>query len=405
MADEIDYNPAPVDPAVDPEVGNLPSEVESGFYDNTPIPVDPTVDPYANPIESGFPPLSEIDQGPAATDAAAGIQRFDDGSFIQTFDDGSVITGDATGNVKSTPAPSENPYNQFNTGTFTGPLFNTNSDSATITEALRVLARQQQSISSQRKQINNADWRVRLRLAPQSTYLYNAPNPGPLLQPLQVTDGVIFPYTPQISTAYKANYSTYDLTHSNYRGYFYQNSYVDVITINAMFTAQSTSEANYLLGVITFFKAVTKMFYGQDAQRGSPPPLTYLSGLGQYQFNEHPCLVQSFNYSLPNDVDYIRAGSGLNVGIDLSNQRSKQTVSTNSLFGSLNRLASVFLNKGALPNVPSPPILGQNTNATYVPTKLEIQLTLLPVQSRNQVSKQFSVKEFANGNLIKGGFW
>jgi hypothetical protein len=29
----------------------------------------------------------------------------------------------------------------------------------------------------------------------------------------------------------------------------------------------------------------------------------------------------------------------------------------------------------------------------------------LPVQSRQQVSNQFSVKDFANGNLLKGGFW
>ena len=42
---------------------------------------------------------------------------------------------------------------------------------------------------------------------------------------------------------------------------------------------------------------------------------------------------------------------------------------------------------------------------TYVPTKLEIQLTLLPIQTRQQVSKQFSLKGFANGDLIKGGFW
>jgi hypothetical protein len=48
--------------------------------------------------------------------------------------------------------------------------------------------------------------------------------------------------------------------------------------------------------------------------------------------------------------------------------------------------------------------LGLNS-PTYVPTKMEISITLLPIQSRQQVSKQFSVKEFANGNLIKGGFW
>jgi len=269
--------------------------------------------------------------------------------------------------------------------------------------ALRDQARQQQTLAQQRRQINNGDWRVRLRLAPQSKYLYNSPTPG-IMQPLQVTDGVLFPYTPTINTVYRANYNQYDLTHSNYRGYFYQNSAVDAITLTAMFTAQDTSEANYLLAVITFLKSATKMFYGQDAERGAPPPMVYLTGLGEYQFNEHPCLIQSFTYNLPGDVDYIRAGTANNVGVNLISRRDRQSVSTNSVFGSLNRLANAFLTKGALPNVPSPPSLGLN-RPTYVPTKLEISLTLLPTQSRQQVSKQFSVKEFANGNLIKGGFW
>jgi hypothetical protein len=267
----------------------------------------------------------------------------------------------------------------------------------------RQRARQQQSISSQRKQSNNGDWRVRIRLAPQSKYLYNAPQPG-ILQPLTVTDGVIFPYTPTISTAYKANYSPYDLTHSNYRGYFYSNSNVDPITVTGIFTAQDTSEANYLLAVIHFFRSATKMFYGQDAERGAPPPMVYLTGLGEYQFNEHSCLIQNFTYSLPNDVDYIRAGSPGNQGVNLTTRRDRQTVATNGVFGSLNRLAAAFLTKGAISGPPSPPTLGLN-RPTYVPTKLEISVTLLPVQSRQQVSKQFSVKEFANGNLLRGGFW
>jgi hypothetical protein len=182
------------------------------------------------------------------------------------------------------------------------------------------------------------------------------PSPG-ILQPLKITDGVIFPYTPTITTAYKANYSNYDLTHSNYRGYFYQNSYVDPIQINATFTAQNTAEANYLLAVIQFFRSVTKMFYGQDAQRGAPPPLTYLTGLGEFQFNEHPCVVSQFNYTLPADVDYIRAGSPNQLGTNQISQRDRQTVSTGSLFGGLNRLAAALLTKGAIPNAPAPPRL------------------------------------------------
>ncbi len=277
--------------------------------------------------------------------------------------------------------------------------------SAAQVQALRDQARQQQTIRDQRQnKAQSGDWRVRLRLAPTSTYLYNAADCGPVLQPLRITDGVIFPYTPNIDMAYKANYSQYDLTHSNYRGYFYQSSAIDAINLKATFTAQDTTEANYLLAVIHFFRSVTKMFYGQDAERGSPPPMTYLSGLGDFQFNEHPCLVSQFNYSLPSDVDYIRAQVSPVNGQDLLRQRDRQTIAGNPLSYAINRLASVGLTKGALDNRFAPPTLGVTT-PTYVPTKMEIQLTLLPTQSRQQVSKQFSVKNFANGNLLKGGFW
>jgi len=281
-------------------------------------------------------------------------------------------------------------------------------EQATIAAATQ-RARNQQAIEVQRKQANEGDWRVRLRLAAGANYLYKDPgiNSEGILWPLSITDGVIFPYTPKISSAYKANYSSSDLTHSNYRGYSYQNSYVDEISINAVFTAQDTTEANYLLAVIHFFRSVTKMFYGQDAQRGAPPPLVFLQGLGEFQYNLHPCVVSSFNYELPNDVDYIRARSTNQAGTSLLQRRDRQTLPTNSLWSSVVRLAnatSTGLQPGALRYPPSVPSLGTNS-PTYVPTKIEIQLSLLPMQSRQQISQQFSLKNFANGNLLKGGFW
>lgn len=279
----------------------------------------------------------------------------------------------------------------------------TSAESAGVIQGLTSNAQSQQTFAIQRRQVNNADWRVRLRLAPESKYLYNAEQPG-ILQPLKVTDGIVFPYTPSINTSYRANYNSYDLTHSNYRGYFYTNSYTDAVQLNGMFTAQDTNEANYLLAVIHFLRSATKMFYGQDAERGSPPPVVYLSGLGEYQFKEHACLIQQFTYNLPADCDYIRAGSPNQVGLNLVGIRDRQDVATNSIFGQLNRLAAAFLTKGGVTEPPAPPTLGKNSPA-YVPTKMEIQITLLPVQSRNQVSKQFSLKGFANGDLIKGGFW
>jgi hypothetical protein len=269
-------------------------------------------------------------------------------------------------------------------------------------------ARKQQTLRNlTQTKAQATDWRVKLRLAPNSTYLYNDPTDPGILSPLSAktgTDGVIFPYTPAIETAYKANYDQYDLTHSNYRGYFYKNSYVDAINMRCTFTAQDTSEANYLLAVIHFFRSVTKMFYGQDAQRGSPPPLVFLSGLGDYQFNEHPCVVSQFNYTLPPDVDYVRAYSTLDMSTNLLDNRTRTSISGNPLSYGINRLLNSGLFSGAIPTTKSPGNL-ETKQPTYVPTKMEISISLLPIQSRQQVSTQFSLKGFANGNLLKGGFW
>jgi hypothetical protein len=269
------------------------------------------------------------------------------------------------------------------------------------------LAQRQAVLEAQRKMSNNGDWRVRLSLAAGADYLYKAPNPG-ILQPLAKTGGVIFPYMPKIETSYKADYDSYSLTHSNYKGYFYKSSYTDSVSLSGTFTAQDTTEANYLLAVIHFFRSVTKMFYGQDAQRGAPPPLVYLTGLGEYQFSAHPCVVSSFTYSLPTDVDYIRANSVNVNGTNLLTRRVRQDLPTDPISGAVKRLQNLFssqgINKGAISDPVAPPTLGKN-NPTYVPTKLEISLTLFPMQTRAQVSQVFSLKSFANGDLIKGGFW
>ena len=276
-------------------------------------------------------------------------------------------------------------------------------------------ARRQTSLSQQRKQANDGDWRFKLSLAPNSTYLYKAAaleqldagqvSAAGIMQPLLYTDGVIFPYTPTISTAYRANYTPYDLTHSNYRGYFYQNSAVEEISLAGTFTAQDTTEANYLLAVIHFFRSVTKMFYGAtDPMRGAPPPVCFLSGLGQYQFNYHPVLVSSFSYNLPNDVDYIRAGSVSNNGTNLTDRRDRGIAAPTTTTAVLGRLLGIKAAPGGMTK-PPPPATLQINSPTYVPTKIDISLTLLPIQSRSDISKIFNLQQYASGSLLKGGFW
>ena len=290
------------------------------------------------------------------------------------------------------------------------------ADEATQTASIVAQAKKQATVQARYKQPGNSDWRVRLSLGPGAQYLYNA-TPAGVLAPLAAnggTDGVIFPYTPSVTTAYSANYEQYDLIHSNYRGLFYKNSRVGDIQLRGTFTAQNTTEANYLLATIHFFRSVTKMFYGQDAERGTPPPICLLNGFGGYQFSDHPVVVSSFNYTLPNDVDYIRTTNPNNFGLDLNNRYnpSGSSLPAGGALAGVYRLLNARPNGlpfGAVIRTPAPnTVVGSvtnNTPASYVPTKMEIDVTLIPVQSRSQVSQQFSLKGFANGDLLKGGFW
>lgn len=329
------------------------------------------------PYFAGFgPPLSKPETT-AAYQPDPTVQTFDDGSSIQTFDDGSTLVTDSEGNVTSTAA---NPGSQG----LGGP-----------TNTTRSTATAQDTANFQTKQ----DWRVRLSLAPSASYLYKAENPG-ILKPLKDTDGVIFPYLPTVNVSYIANYDPQELTHSNYKAYQYRSSSVEQVQIAGDFTAQDTAEANYMLAVIHFFRSVTKMFYGQDQnpKPGTPPPMVFLYGLGDFQFNAHPLVVTSFNYSLPNDVDYIRASAPtLAPGVSTAGY----TTASNSTSPSNTRLSSSGLTTGATTAAPQFQT-DSNSQPTYVPTKMQIQITALPMVTRNDISNNFSLKQYATGQLLRG---
>lgn len=245
------------------------------------------------------------------------------------------------------------------------------------------------------------DWRVKLSLAPGSKYLYNAPSPG-ILAPLKVTNGVVFPYTPQVAVTYSANYGATDIVHNNYKIYQYSNSSVDTVTITCDFTAQDTQEANYLLAVIHFFKSMTKMFYGQDKdpKNGTPPPLCYISGLGSFQFEEHPLAIQSFTYNLPNEVDYIRTATAVAASTTPAGVASATGASNSD--ASAARLQTTGVDSGGVAPPPSFPNDGGSASPTYVPTKIQLVINCIPIMSRNAVSNEFSLQKYATGELMLG---
>ena len=277
------------------------------------------------------------------------------------------------------------------------------------------------------------DWRVRLALSPgaqQAKYLYYSDTPG-ILAPLQGTDGVIFPYTPTINVTYNAGYSSAHPAHTNFKLHQYENSSVDNITISCDFTAQDTEEANYVLAVIHFFRSATKMFYGQDQfpKPGTPPPLVYLFGLGEFQFNAHPMAITNFSYNLPPDVDYIRAGAitaspGASRAPDGNAQKPKKSNPFDAVkdrliqnaVGKLGGTAQTILKK-IIPGgkLAGPDFNGSQTGLsfnstippgtkepTYVPTKIAISITAVPIVSRYDIANRFSVKDYASGKLLNG---
>lgn len=162
------------------------------------------------------------------------------------------------------------------------------------------------------------------------------------------TNGVVFPYNPQISITSAAEYSEVTPTHNNYPFLSYKNSKIDTISIESDWSCETETDAAYYVAAVTFFKTVTKMFYGEGENAGNPPLICRLTGYGTSVFNNVPVVVTYVNVSLPPDVNYINCTS----------------------FG---------------------------TN-TWVPIFSKINLELKPIYNRSELRK-FSLEQYAQGAL------
>lgn len=222
------------------------------------------------------------------------------------------------------------------------------------------------------------DWRVRVGVAPGSGIFYDSGDAG-IMAPLIGTQGVVFPYTPSITTSYTATYGSTKTTHSNYPAYFYDSSEVQAIQLSGDFTVQSAQEGQYLLACIYFFRSATKMFYGAGTNGGNPPPVVFLNGYGSELFPNVPCVVTSFQHTMGADVDYLEI----------------PTVVENPAQLSIDSQNRALANAGYTDGGKGP--------TTRVPTASQLQISLQPIYSRATIA-QFDLDEFARGNLLGKGF-
>ena len=192
------------------------------------------------------------------------------------------------------------------------------------------------------------DWRVRLSI-PANFNL----GQGVLQKKLTDTNGMVFPYTPQIILQHSANYGSMRPTHSNYPFPVYQNSQADTISITGDFLVENADEATYWIAAVHYLRSVTKMSYGIDTtNQGSPPPVVKLNGYGDFVLKNVPVVVNLFSVDLPSDVDYI--------------------------------------------HVP-----GIGPEGTWVPTRSQIAIQVTPTYSRRSV-QSFSLDKFIAGGYANG---
>jgi hypothetical protein len=381
-------------PATAPAPAPTPRPRAPTSFDQPPPPPPPQAVGGRDPL-----PLSDslLNAPPITTTINPGPVTID----RPEFDEAGNLIGSRRVTLEVPPTPSDNESLAVRLSDEELAAFNEEiaARNAEISEQIAAAAIENEIVVDGSRPKERADWRVRLSLSddPSVNYLYKAPNPG-ILKPLQATSGVIFPYTPNITVNYSANYNPTELVHSNYKVYQYSSSSVDSITITCDFTAQDSYEANYLLAVIHFFRSATKMFYGQDEnpRRGTPPPLCYIYGMGSYQFAGQPLAIQQFSYNLPNNVDYIKTSVG-------DNDTSSNPAPT--------RLTGTGARAGGTPDRGNFRPIAEQDTVSWVPSKIQLSVTCVPMMSRNAVSNIFSFEEYATGKLLNGiqkrsgGFW
>tara|TARA_B100001287_G_C22639876_1_gene509529 strand:- start:1018 stop:1434 length:417 start_codon:yes stop_codon:yes gene_type:complete len=136
------------------------------------------------------------------------------------------------------------------------------------------------------------------------------------------------------------------------------NSRPPTLPLQGQWTANTLEEAQYLLAVFHFLRTVTKAFYGDASVKagtyGTPPPVLLFEYLGDYGFNKVPVVIRSYNFQLPDGVDYVP--------------------------------------------------VKYDGKTTYMPTETDIMIEMAPQYTYKKLRKRFDLQGFTSGKAYKDGF-
>lgn len=158
-----------------------------------------------------------------------------------------------------------------------------------------------------------ADFRVRVSPLKAAEFFGSG---GPdLMAPLRATNGVLFPYSPNVTVEQSVEYQPMSMIHTNNDYYGYQRTPSMKLTITGKFTCQNQTEGKYAMAAIHFFRTASKMWFGVKAgqKAGLPPPIMVLNGYGRYMFNNLNCILTQSSFAYADGVDTVPISVGTGV--------------------------------------------------------------------------------------------
>lgn len=205
----------------------------------------------------------------------------------------------------------------------------------------------------------SSDTRIRLKSQPQSKVaVYGAQGAG-IMSILHETDGMIFPYTPQINFTQDVDYKSQDMSQSNTDYYTYTRTPSVTLSVSGKFTIQNQREGIYALACIHFLRTCSKMYFGEAAAKsymaGLPPPVLIFNGYGSYMFNNLKVILKNHSFNYDENMDTILVTSA----------------------GGTARLPAMFT----------------------------LSINLIVQQTPTAMRKQFDLNKFRSGELMKQGGW
>jgi hypothetical protein len=125
--------------------------------------------------------------------------------------------------------------------------------------------------------------------------------------PLSASDGLVWPYQPQISYNHQVNYSDLSIVHANQDFHVFNKVPAVRLNVSGSWSVQNQQEGQYAMAALHFLRTVTKMNFGDsDPNAGTPPPILVFNAYGPYVFNDLPVIVTGFSMDFPEDVDYVQ---------------------------------------------------------------------------------------------------